>query len=251
MSSITNSLRHVAPRAVTVRQLAENDIFDTFFADPFGRFGRLQPRRRPFFESFGNFNNLSSRFDNDDFFQSIDRHPVEDSTGNNNMEDTEMTDASPHANGFSKSWSYSSVTRNGKTVLSEKKKYLTSDGKMFERHERKLPDGRSMVSDSRNDVMLADQQPIDGEVDPSSAETFEHDFQQSFYGRRDNEQQQLEPSEPAPTLQDAEKVEQEKECTASSSQTARRLNHLADLHDQGLLSDAEFLAAKEANHSSL
>lgn len=243
MSSVTNSLRRAAPRIVG-RRPAERDLYDSFFSgsalDHFDRF-----TYRPFFPNIGQTFN---KFDNDDFFQSIDRAGVEPEE----TEDTDMADAND-ANaprGYAKSWSYSSVTRNGQTTSEEKKHYQTSNGQTFARHERTLPDGRSMVSDNRDSAILIDQPDDQSILDDEAVESFERDFQESYFGRSTEKTENLADREPheeaAPTLRDTEEQPQE-----SSEQAGRRLNYLADLHEQGLLSDAEFVAAKRANQTSL
>jgi len=234
MTSVTNALRRTTPRVV--RCTTERDLFDSFFSDaPLDHFGH---RLRPV-----NWNSPFNKFDNDDFFQSIDKEMEDEDTDMANFETPQ---------GSTKSWSYSSITQNGQTTSEEKKSYKTTSGKTWIQKSRKLPDGRSMVSDNRDDAMLTNQQPKDTQtLDDEAIESFERDFQESYFGRStEDRREEVEPQQ-ACTLRDAEKEASSVQKMTSSQQAGRRLNHLADLHEQGLLSDVEFFAAKQAYQSSL
>jgi hypothetical protein len=236
MTSVTKMLRRTNPS--NTRRSIEGNLFDSFFSGaPLDHFGHFR-HRRPV-----EWNSLFNKFDSDDFFQSIDKEMLE--------EDSDMANAET-PQGTTKSWSYSSITRNGQTTSEENKSCTTASGKTWTQKSRTLPDGRSMVSDNRDDAMLTDQQPeYTQTLDDEAIESFERDFQESYFGRSTEERREEEEPQQACTLRDAEKEASSFQEMSPSQQAGRRLNHLADLHEQGLLSDVEFVAAKKAYQSSL
>lgn len=211
------------------------------------------------------------RLEQDPFFADIDKQREEERTSEN--------EGSPYAS--VKVYSHSSVTRNGETTSKISRKFEDESGRRIERTERKIG-GKSLIETSRREnlesepaferrVVLNEHEvgPHDHEETDQDAlmEDFDAEWDRGFFGR-----------EGSSTLHDADNTPITRESVKSTPEeipsvdTAHespvqmpqdemqaqqgledgnvwnsRIAHLASMHQQGLLTDEEFLAAKHAD----
>lgn len=274
--SASSSLRHAIPRVVARRRAAA--LYDPFaqlrhgffFGDRddgtlFGRDAFFNLARRPagLAEAASDF----AGFRNDEFFKSIDervRAAVQAGDGTAANAGNEDADGDVDMNGDAgagsfKCYSYSSVTRTdggGKSVSHSHKTYRDSGGRSFQQSTQRLPDGRTLLTDSHNnDATLAD----DDNNASGDVTTFQEEWEAAWSGVRaagpqlaDSapEEDHQQPAAAAPAQPPAAAVGAESNPAAAiSNHAATRISHLSELHAKGFLTDAEFLAAKQAGQN--
>jgi len=209
----------------------------------------------------------------DPFFADIEKQREEERKAGNG--------ANPYAS--VKVYSHSSVTQNGKTTSRTSRKFEDERGRRIERTERKIG-GKSLIETSRREhlesepaverrVVLTDQiGPHDHEDTDQDAlmEDFDAEWNKGFFGREGSsalhdagetpiqrESVKSTPEEtpsvdtagksPVQMPQEEMQAQQPENSLKDGNVWNSRVAHLASMHQQGLLTDEEFLAAKHAN----
>lgn len=223
-------------------------VFEDMLAQPGHAPIRVHPR-------------ILNRFEDDAFFTAIEKQREAEQREDKGEGDHRMA-------GTVKSYSYSAVTKDGETTSRTSRLFTDTSGRKIQRTERKLANGHLLVEESRRDdrdselikkrkLHLGDKEvkARDQEADTYTLmEKFDAKWHKSFYGS-------------APTANDGNLIKDEaasrEDHPENSQATGRieaaevedsnlvsRIAHLAAMHEQGLLSDDEFLAAKRANHKT-